>query len=50
MKNTKKEKALIIIKPDGVQRSLIGEIIQRYERSGLKLVALKILVPTIDQI
>ena len=50
MKNIKKEKTLIIIKPDGVQRSLIGEIIQRYERSGLKLVALKILVPTVDQI
>ena len=45
MKNFKKEKTLIIIKPDGIQRSLIGEIIKRYERSGLKLIALKMLVP-----
>lgn len=36
-----KEKSLVIIKPDGVQRSLIGEIIKRFERVGLKLVALK---------
>ncbi len=35
------EKSLVIIKPDGVQRSLIGEIIKRIERVGLKLVALK---------
>ncbi|KKR31148.1 MAG: Nucleoside diphosphate kinase [Candidatus Falkowbacteria bacterium GW2011_GWF2_39_8] len=37
-----KESTLVIIKPDGVQRSLIGEIIKRYERSGLKLIAMKI--------
>jgi len=41
----KKEKTLVLIKPDGIQRSLIGEIIKRYERSGLKLVALKFIVP-----
>lgn len=40
-----KEQSLVIIKPDGVQRSLIGEIIRRYERSGLKLVALKLIIP-----
>lgn len=44
----KKEKTLVIIKPDGIQRSLIGEIIKRFEQSGLKLVALKMLVPTAD--
>jgi len=44
-KNSKQERTLIIIKPDGVQRSLIGEIIKRYERSGLKLIALKLVVP-----
>ncbi|MBD3359684.1 MAG: nucleoside-diphosphate kinase [Candidatus Buchananbacteria bacterium] len=37
------EKTLIVIKPDGVQRNLIGEIISRYERTGLKLVALKMM-------
>ncbi len=42
----KKEKTLVVIKPDGIQRTLIGEIIRRYERSGLKLIALKLLVPS----
>lgn len=37
----KKERTFVIIKPDGVQRSLIGEITKRYERTGLKLVGLK---------
>lgn len=41
-----KERTLVIIKPDGVQRSLIGEIIKRYERVGLKLVALKMVLAT----
>lgn len=34
------ERTLILIKPDGVQRGLVGEIISRIERKGLKLVAL----------
>lgn len=42
----KKEQTLIIIKPDGVQRSLVGEIISRFERVGLKLIGIKMLVPT----
>jgi nucleoside-diphosphate kinase len=42
----KRERTLVIIKPDGVQRSLIGEIISRYERTGLKLVAAKMVIPT----
>lgn len=46
--DSKQEKTLVLIKPDGVQRGLIGEIIHRYERSGLKLIALKMLVPTED--
>lgn len=37
------EKTLVIIKPDGVQRKLIGEIINRFERKGLKITALKML-------
>ncbi|MFH1346723.1 MAG: nucleoside-diphosphate kinase [Spirochaetota bacterium] len=48
MNNLSKEKILVVVKPDGVQRSLIGEIIKRYERSGLKLVGLKMIVPTAD--
>jgi len=43
-----KEKTLIVIKPDGVQRSLIGEIISRFEKIGLKLIGVKMLVPTAD--
>jgi nucleoside-diphosphate kinase len=39
----------VLIKPDGVQRSLIGDIISRFERVGLKLVAMKFVVPTEDQ-
>ena len=35
------ERTLVIVKPDGVQRGLIGEIIARLERRGLKLVGLK---------
>lgn len=42
----KKERTLVIVKPDGVQRSLVGEIIKRYERVGLKVIGLKMLVPT----
>ncbi len=42
----KNEKSLVIIKPDGVQRSLIGEIIKRYERVGLKLIAMKMVQAT----
>lgn len=42
----KKERTLVIIKPDGIQRTLIGEIVSRYERTGLKLVAMKMTIPT----
>jgi len=42
----KAERTLVVIKPDGVQRTLIGEIIGRYERLGLKLVGIKLMVPT----
>jgi len=48
MKHPKTERTLVIIKPDGVQRGLIGEIIRRYERSGLKLVGIKMMVPSKD--
>lgn len=50
MNHPKFERTLVIIKPDGVQRTLIGEIIARYERMGLKLVAMKMLVPTKDHV
>ncbi|BEV35317.1 nucleoside-diphosphate kinase [Synechococcus sp. M16CYN] len=40
------ERTFIAIKPDGVQRGLIGEIIGRFERKGFKLVGIKQLIPT----
>lgn len=46
MAHPKTERTLVIVKPDGIQRALIGEIVKRYERLGLKLAALKMLVPT----
>jgi len=36
-----KEQTLVVIKPDGVERSLIGEIIKRFEQRGLKVIGLK---------
>ena len=39
------ERCLIIIKPDGLQRGLVGEIISRFERIGLKIIAAKMLAP-----
>jgi nucleoside-diphosphate kinase len=37
------QRTLVLIKPDGVQRGLIGEIIRRLERRGLKLIAMKLM-------
>jgi len=49
-KHPKHEQTLVVIKPDGLQRSLIGEIMKRYERMGLKLTGLKLLVPTASHV
>lgn len=35
------ERTVVLIKPDGIQRGLVGEIMHRFERKGLKLVGLK---------
>lgn len=45
-----KERSLIILKPDSVQRSLIGEIIGRFEKKGLKITGMKLAVATTDQV
>ncbi|NJM41558.1 MAG: nucleoside-diphosphate kinase [Anaerolineae bacterium] len=37
------ERTLIIIKPDGVQRNLVGEVIGRFEKRGLKMAAMKLM-------
>ena len=44
----KHEQTLVVLKPDGIQRSLVGEIIKRFEQLGLKLTAVKMVVPTAD--
>jgi len=49
MKHPKEERTLVILKPDTVQRSLIGEIISRFERVGLKIIGMKFLLPTKEQ-
>ncbi len=38
------EKTFVMIKPDGVQRDLVGDIINRFQKKGLKLVAMKLTV------
>ncbi len=45
----KKERSFVAVKHDGVQRAVVGEIIKRIERTGLKMVALKMFVPTMDK-
>ena len=44
-KKPHQERTFVILKPDTVQRSLIGEVINRFERTGLKFVAMKMFVP-----
>jgi nucleoside-diphosphate kinase len=48
--NFKKERTYVMIKPDGVKKGLIGEIIRRFEQRDLKIVALEMFQPTYDQI
>jgi len=43
------ERTFLMVKPDGVQRGLIGEIITRFERKGLKLIGAKLLRVTQEQ-
>ena len=46
MNSLKIERTLILIKPDGVRRSLVGEVIRRIETKGYQIVGLKMLTPT----
>ena len=49
-RNFKEERTFLMIKPDGVQKGLIGEIIRRLEQRDLKIVALEMFQPTFEQI
>jgi len=46
----KEEKTVVLIKPDGVKRGLIGEIVSRIEKRGLKVIALGMIWATKEQV
>ena len=48
--NPKSERTYVMVKPDGVKKGLIGEIIKRFEQRDLKIVALEMFMPTEEQI
>ena len=50
MKHPKEERTYIMIKPDGVRKGLIGEIIRRFEQRDLKIVALEMFQPEHDKL
>lgn len=50
MKHPKEELTYVMIKPDGVRKGLIGEVISRFEQRDLKIVALEMFQPTHNQI
>ena len=49
MTNPKKEKTVFIIKPDGVKRGLVGEILSRFEKRGLKIIALDMILASKEE-
>lgn len=49
-KDPKEERTFVMVKPDGVKKGLIGEIIKRFERRDLKIVALEMFQPTFEEI
>lgn len=49
-KNPRTEKTYVMIKPDGVKKGLIGDIIKRFEQRDLKIVALEMFQPTLEDI
>lgn len=50
MSHPKEEQTFVMIKPDGVRKGLIGEIIKRFEQRDLKVVAMEMFEPTVDSI
>lgn len=49
-KKPHQERTFVILKPDTVQRSLMGEVLRRFEQTGLKVTAMKMFVPTEDKL
>jgi len=50
MKHPKEEQTYVMIKPDGVRKGLIGEVLKRFEQHDLKIVALEMFQPTHDDL
>ena len=50
MEVNRKERTYVMVKPDGVHRGLVGEILKRFENRGYKLVALKMCSPTKEHV
>ena len=50
MKKFKEEQTFVLLKPDGLMKGLLGEVITRFERRDLKIVALEMFQPTRSQI
>lgn len=50
VKSIKEQRSYVMIKPDGVMRGIIGDAISRFERAGLRIVAMKMITPTRDQV
>jgi nucleoside-diphosphate kinase len=48
LESIRKERTLVFLKPDGVQRGLVGEVITRFERAGFKLLGAKMVWPSRD--
>lgn len=49
-RNMAVERTFVMVKPDGVQRGLVGEIIGRFEKRGLKVLALKMVKPSLEHL
>lgn len=50
MQHLKEEKTFVLIKPDGVKKGLVGEVLKRFEQRDLKIVALEMFQPTTQMI
>lgn len=50
MSNENAERTVIFIKPESIQRHLMGEFINRFERRGMKMIACKMIAPTAEQV
>ncbi|MEK7576627.1 MAG: nucleoside-diphosphate kinase [Patescibacteria group bacterium] len=49
MQHPTSERTLVLIKPDGVKRGLVGEVLGRFEARGLKIIAIQMIWPSRDQ-